>query len=188
MITPYLIATNPQKILQYLLLNAGKTCYEREIARGAKISYGSANSILNEFHRHGLVARTTTGRMNYYTIDVSNPAIHEFKILVNIALLEPLVEKLKPLCEKIILFGSCATGTDTQASDIDLYVLTSDKDAVRTFINTFSNSATVANRKIQAIIESPVERLKSATGHSVFMNQVNQGKILWEKEINDTNF
>ncbi|MBI5554290.1 MAG: nucleotidyltransferase domain-containing protein [Elusimicrobia bacterium] len=188
MITPFLIATNAQKILQYLLLNSGKTCYEREIARGAKISYGSANNILNKFYRQGIVERTTAGRMNYYTIDVSNSAIHEYKILITIALLEPLVEKLKPRCEKIILFGSCAAGMDTQASDIDLYLLASDKDAVRALINNFSNSAKVANRKIQAIIESPVERLKSASVNSVFMNQVTQGKILWEKEINDANF
>ncbi|MBU0896832.1 MAG: winged helix-turn-helix domain-containing protein, partial [Candidatus Omnitrophica bacterium] len=117
MVSKYLIFGNPQKILNYLLLSSGKSCYEREIARGAKISYGSANNILNDLYRKGIVERKTEGRMNYYMVNLSNPYIQEFKILINMLLLEPLIEKLKPYTHKIVMFGSWSWGGDIEKSD-----------------------------------------------------------------------
>ncbi len=187
MFSEYLIFSNPQKILKYLLLNFGKSCYEREIARGAKISYGSANNILNDFYKKGIVERKTEGRMNYYTVNLTNPYIQEFKILTNMLLLEPLIEKLKPCTHKIVVFGSWAWGGDTEKSDIDLFIVSSDENTVRSIINKYSFSSKVANRKIQAIIESPISLMKKTDDNKVFMGQVNQGKILWQREINEDN-
>jgi len=187
MVSKYLISSNPQKILKYLLLSSGKSCYEREIAREAKVSYGSANNILNILYKKGIVERKTEGRMNYYTVNLSNPYIQEFKILANLLLLEPLIEKLKPCTHKIVVFGSWAWGTDLEKSDIDLFIVSSDEDIVRSMINKCSFSSKVANRKIQAIIESPTSLMKKTDNNKVFMDQVNQGKILWQREINEDN-
>ena len=45
-----------------------------------------------------------------------------------------IIEKLKPLDpEKVILFGSYAYGTQTDESDIDLYVVTKDKTIPKDF-------------------------------------------------------
>lgn len=188
MTTEFLISSNAQKILNFLLLNHNKPCYERQIARGAKISYGSANKVLNDLYRKGVVNKTTEGRMNYYTANFANPYIREFKILTNMLLLEPIVDKLKEHTNKIMLFGSCARGEDTLESDIDLFIVTSEKDKTRSIINKFSHSAKAANRKIQAVIESPADLMKKSEREKVFMDQVNQGKILWERGINDDEF
>jgi len=185
MIAEYFISSNPQKVLQYLLLHSGKECYERQVARGAKISYGSANRVLNDFSRQGIVKRKNEGRMSYYKVDVANPFVHEFKILINLVLLESLVEKLKPLCEKVVLFGSCALGADTQKSDIDLYILSSDKESVHAIINKFSYSDKVAKRKIQAVVDSPADILRDERENKVFMEEVAAGKILWERGVNE---
>ena len=151
MLSSYLIATNLQKVLAFLLMHPGKFCYEREIARGAKISYGSANYVLNQLHKKGLIQKKDEGRMCYYSIDMSNQYIKEFKILNNLLFIEPLIEKLKPYTRKITLYGSWALGTDTEKSDIDLFIVSSDED-------------------------------------KVFMDQVEEGKTLWEREINEDNF
>lgn len=188
MINKSLISSNEQKVLSFLLLNHNKSCYEREIARGSKISYGSANKILNELYKKGVVERKTEGRMNHYTVNLSNPYIQEFKILTNMLLLEPMIEKLKQHTHKIVLFGSFAKGEDTQGSDIDLFIITSKKDVVRSIINKLSRSAKVVHRKIQAIIESPADLIKKGDSEKIFMEQVNQGKILWERNIEDDNF
>ncbi len=45
MLSEYLVFTNAQKVLKFLLTRSGKRCYEREIARGANLSYGSAEHI-----------------------------------------------------------------------------------------------------------------------------------------------
>lgn len=187
MISEYLISTNAQKALHFLLLYPGKMCYEREIARGAKISYGSANKVLNQLYKKGLIQRRKEGRMCYYTIDTSNPDIKEFKILSNLLVIEPLIEKLKPYSHKIVLYGSWAQGTDTEASDIDLFIVTSDEDKVKSVVNKFSSSSKVANRKIQAVITTPADLLDQDEREKIFNKEVKQGKILWEKEINEDN-
>lgn len=187
MINKYVFSSISQKIFKYLLLNSGKPCYEREIARGSGVSYGSANRVLNDLHKKGLVARKTEGNMKYYTMDSSNPYMQEFKILTNMLFLEPIIEKLKTHTHKIILFGSFSKGEDTQESDIDLFILTTEEAAVRALINKYSYSPKVANRKIQVIIETPADMMKKADEDKVFMEQVNKGKILWERELNEDN-
>jgi len=187
MISEYLISTNIQKALKFLLMHSGKMCYEREIARGTKISYGSANKVLNQLYKKGLIQRKNEGRMCYYTVDISNPYIKEFKILSNLLLIESLVEKLKPYSRKIVLYGSWSQGTDTETSDIDIFIITSDEDKVKSLVNKFSYSPKVANRKIQAIINTPADLLEQDAKERVFMKEVEQGKILWEKEINEDN-
>lgn len=187
MICEYLISTNVQKVLQFLLMHSGKMCYEREIARGTNISYGSANKILNQLYKKRLIQRKKEGRMCYYAVDLFNPYIKEFKILSNLLLIEPLIEKLKPYSHKIILYGSWAKGTDTETSDIDIFIITSDEEKIKSIVNKFSVSQKIADRKIQAIISTPADLLKHDDRDKIFRKEVEQGKILWEKEINEDN-
>jgi len=187
MLSGYVISTNSQNVLRFLLTHPDKSHYEREIARGAKISYGSANNILNRLYKENLIKRKIEGRMCYYSMDMSNPYIKEFKILNNLLLIESLIELLKPYARKIILYGSWAQGTDIENSDIDLFIITSDEDKVRSIVDKYSHTNKAANRKIQAIINTPADLLNTDEKETVFMEEVKQGKILWEREINEHN-
>jgi len=42
-------------------------------------------------------------------------------------------------------------------------------------------------KRIQAVIRNPVDLINLNKRDKVFMKQVEQGKILWEREINDDN-
>jgi len=187
MIFNYFISTNAQKVLRFFLLHPGKSCYEREIARGTKISYGSANYVLNKLYKDGILKKRNEGGMCYYTIDMLNPYIKEVKILNNLLTIEPLIEALKPNSRKIVLYGSWAVGQDTEESDIDLFIVTSEAEKVRTVIDKFSYSKKMAGKKIQAVIYSPEDLLKQDERDKVYMEQVEQGKVLWEREINEDN-
>jgi len=187
MLSKYLIATNAQRVLRFLLMHSGGLCYEREIARRAKISYGSANYILNQLYKKSILQRKTEGRMCYYSIDASNPYIKAFKILNNLLLVEPLIENLKPHARKVVLYGSWVSGTDSEESDIDLFIVTTDKDRVKAIIDKYSYPNETAQKKIQAVIYTPTDLLMKNKREKVFMNQIEQGKLLWEKEIDENN-
>lgn len=188
MISDFFVFSSAQKVLRFLLLNYDKFCYEREIARGAKVSYGSANSVLVQLYKAGIVIRKSEGRMSYYMVNLKNSYLRELKIFTSMLVLEPLVEKLKEYVHKIILFGSCARGEDTFESDVDLFILTSEKDNVRDLVEQFSQKNNLFNRKIQAIIESPADFLKKDNKGKIFMQQVNQGKLLWQRGEDADNF
>ena len=105
--------------------------------------------------------------------------------MVNLLLIEPLVERLKKLSQKIVLFGSWAEGDDSEDSDIDLFIISSEKEKVLFVVNKFSYSAKPCNRKIQPVISRPEELLKKDRKNKVFLEQVEKGKVLWEREINE---
>jgi predicted nucleotidyltransferase len=184
MLKKHTISTSAQKVLNYLLSHPNKPFHEREIARRSGISYGSANNVLNKLFKDGILQRKGEGKMRYYSVDTSKTYIKELKILNNLLLLETLVEKLKPHVNKIVLFGSWASGTDTDESDIDLFIVSSDEKQVRSIIEQYSG---LIGKKIQAIIKNPINLLTVNKRKNVFMKQVATGKILWEREINDDN-
>ncbi len=185
MINPYLISTNYQKVLKFFVLHPGQSFYEREIARKALLSPSSAHCVLINLYRAGLVKRKQNGRMRFYSVDMANPYLKEFKVLANLLLIEPLVERLKGLSRKIVLFGSWAQGNDTHDSDIDLFIVSSEKEKALFVVNKFSYSARLYNHKVQAVVSSPEELIKRDKQDRVFFEQVENGNILWEKEINE---
>jgi len=185
MFNPYLISTNHQKVLRFFVLHPGQSFYEREIARKADLSPSSTHHVLVRLYRAGAINRKQNGRMYFYSIDKTNPYLKEFKVLANLLLLELLVERLKRLSHKIVLFGSWAEGSDTEDSDIDLFIVSSEKEKVLSVVNKFSYSTKLYNRKIQPIISRPEELLKKGKEEKVFLEQVEKGKVLWEREINE---
>lgn len=186
MTTPYLISTNTQKLLRFFLLHPGQSFFEREVSRKTNLSPSSTNHALNRLFRANLLNRQRSGKMCFYSIDKTNPYLKEFKVLNNLLFIEPLVERLKKHSHKLILFGSWAEGADTENSDIDLFVVSSEKEQVLSIINKFSYSTKLGNRKIQAIIRSPQQLLKKQDKQErLFLEQVEKGKILWEREINE---
>ncbi len=187
MFSEHYISTNVQKVLAYFCLNQGKECYEREVAKGANISFGSANNILRKLHKEGILRRSIQGRMCYYNVDLSATYLKEYKILVNLLMIEPLIEKIKPHGLKIVLYGSWANGTDNIDSDIDLFIVSSEKGIIRKIINKYSNSKKFQGRKVQAIIYEPADMLIKDEKEKVFLKQVEKGKVLWDRSIDEDN-
>ncbi|MCK5031711.1 MAG: nucleotidyltransferase domain-containing protein, partial [Thermoplasmatales archaeon] len=116
-----------------------------------------------------------SGKNLYYQINQMNPSIKNFKIFMTINELTSLVNKLKETAEKIILFGSCATGKDTSESDIDLLVLTNEKEKVNKYViqKRFE-------RKIQAVVVNTTDLLKIKEKDKAFYQEIKKGITLWD--------
>ena len=186
MLQPHLIATINQKVLGLLVKFSDEEFYEREVARRLGISYGSANRALNELFSSGVVSRRREGKMYFYSIDSSNAALTEFKKMVNLMLVEPLVEELKKMSSRIVLYGSCAIGTDTSESDIDLFVVSNSKEDVSNVISNFKFPRGFENIHIQSVIRTPVELLEGGGAERTFMEEVERGIVLWERVASES--
>jgi predicted nucleotidyltransferase len=180
MLQPHLIATVNQKVLSLLAKFSDQEFYEREVARRLGISYGSANRALNKLHLTGAVRRRREGKMYFYSIDSSSAAITEFKKLVNLMLVEPLVDELKKASERIVLYGSCAFGTDTSESDLDLFVVSNSREDVSNAISDFRFPRGYEDVHIQSVIMTPVKLLEGGESERAFMEEVDRGIVLWE--------
>jgi predicted nucleotidyltransferase len=186
MLRSHIITTVNQKVLSFLAKFSDDEFYERQVARSLDIAYGSANRSLNQLFSTGAIKRKQEGKMFFYSINASNPSVIEFKKLVNLLLLEPLVESLQKIANRIVLYGSCAQGTDTSQSDFDLFVVTNNKESTADIVNGFNLPKGFENLHIQPVIKSPTELLQAGESEKAFIEEVERGIVLWEKAANES--
>lgn len=166
-----------QIIMAFLCQHPQESFYSGEIAEKTSLSKGGTNQSLRELAHQGILKTEKKGNMTFYSADLMSPSVRQFKILQNVALLETMVNKLRPLADRVVLFGSCAKGEDTQESDIDLLVVSREKDRIRSLI-----PETKAKRKIQLLLKSVQEYVLLETKEPVFFKEIQQGIILWQKQ------
>lgn len=169
--------TSYQKVLGLLSLYPDKAYFGSEISRMANISLGAVNKALRELTKAGLLTREKKGKMYFYSVDLKNPLIRQFKIIQNIVSIADLVEQLKKIGQKIVLFGSAASGTNLKESDIDLFVLANDPKAVLGIVN---KSKLV--EKVQLVAKKPIDVPSLKKKDPVFYEEIAKGLVLWEKK------
>ena len=175
---PLAVSTSTsQIILTFLCQNPQQSFYSGELAEKTSLSKGGTNQSLRELAHQGILKTEKKGHMTFYSADLSSPSVRQFKILRNVATLESIVNKLRPFTDRVVLFGSCAKGEDTQESDVDLLVVSRDKDHIRSLI-----PETKAKRKIQLLLKTPQEYVQLENKEPVFFKEIQQGVVLWQKQ------
>lgn len=167
------------KVLGLFFTNPMDEFHEREVMRKSKISKGSANKILRNLAKLDFLTRDERGRMVFYRLNMKNTVVKQFKILWNIWNLKSFVEKVKEKSKKIILFGSCAEGTDVKESDIDLSIITEEVESVKRNVSDFNKKS---ERKIAPIILDSVQFSKLKREDRPLYERIERGIVLWETE------
>jgi DNA-binding transcriptional ArsR family regulator len=168
-------ATSQGQVLRFLAHHAGQSFYEQEIVERIDVSRSAVNLATRALHQAGLLLRERRGRMNFYAADDRHPFVRYFKVLDTIARLEPLLRELRPLARRVVLFGSCAEGTDTADSDVDLFILASDRNQVTATISHFH-----FDQRIQPVVVNSQELAAMKQEEPAFYAQVKRGIVLWE--------
>jgi predicted nucleotidyltransferase len=176
-----LAMTNHQIVLGFLAKNPDAEFYEREIARKTEISFGSANKVLNDLHAQGYVLRQQKGRMFFYSVNEMDPVYRNYKIFYTTLLIRPLIKKLIPDSHKIILYGSCAAGTDTSRSDIDIFIVSDKKAKILKAIGDYTFQKGFTETIIEPVIYSPQDLLQSEKNNRDFLSLIREGIVLWDK-------
>ena len=179
MLKDILLDTAANKILSFLTLHKDGSFYDKEVSERTGLSRGITNTLLNQFYEYGLVTRERRGRMWFYSLSES-PLFKHFRIYENLVDLSDLTNALKSIAIRIILFGSAARGEDTVDSDIDLFVITTDKDKAFKAIREFKTE-----REIKPVINTPTEYATSRKVDKAFYEEVAKGIVLFEKEADE---
>jgi predicted nucleotidyltransferase len=99
------------------------------------------------------------------------------KILSNVWALRPFVQGLGESARKVILFGSCAEGTDIARSDIDVLILTDEKRQAKERVSSFNRKS---ERQIVPVIVDMEEFTIMIYEHRPFFEILERGIALWE--------
>lgn len=167
-----LVATNPQIVLDVMIADPARQFIANEIQKSASLSRAGVNFALRQLVKQGLVRREKKANLFFYSVDPGDPVVRQLKILRTTLCLIPLVKKLRPVSEKIVLFGSCARGEDTARSDIDLLVISLESDRVK--------EIGAGARRLQLMVNTPVQYAETKKSDPVFREELLRGIILWE--------
>jgi predicted nucleotidyltransferase len=168
----------PLKIFSYLCRVPHIPHYEREIARSVEVSVGATNQTLKLLLNMGILTREKKGQLYLYRIILDNPIVREFKKFENILDLNPLLLRIGKVSNKIVLYGSCASGEDTIESDVDLFVVSREKEKV---LREIRKETRQIKREIKSIVVSVEEYLSMRNKKEVILEEVDKGIILYEK-------
>ena len=169
--------TCQQRVLYFLLSHPDQKYYDREISRLIKAGRASTNYALHNLMEAELVKREKKGRMYFYYVSPEDPIIRQLKITQNLIDIGPLVEKLKDISLKIVLYGSSAAGANHAGSDVDLFILTRDTKKAKDIIYKSS-----LKEKLQHVITTPQDFVKLKKENPVFYKEVSSGIILHEEK------
>jgi predicted nucleotidyltransferase len=167
------------KVLSLLASDPMKEFYQREIAREANVSIGAVNQILRTLAEREIVTEDKRGRMIFYRYNIQNLVSRQLKILFNVNDISELIGSIRERCKRIVLFGSAAEGSDVKGSDLDLFVLTQEKDAVRRAIKEYEEEI---GRRIAPIIMNASEFIELRSKDKALHDRILEGIVLWQIE------
>jgi predicted nucleotidyltransferase len=165
------------RTLKRLARSPGREYYLREIAADTGGSVGGTHRALAELRALGLVKARRSGRNYYHAAEERNPALRHVKIFASLLDIQPLVEELRPLSKKLVLFGSCSTGEDTEDSDVDMLIVTGDEEGARQAVKRYEGP-----RPVRPLIFTPQKLLKARERDPAFHSEIDKGIILYRTE------
>ncbi len=164
----------PLALLSALVKEPSAVCYQRELAQRAGVSPSSASRILAMFAREGLVRVEKKGNLRLYRPNRDHPLVRQFRVFEVILDLQPLLQKLAPHAERILLFGSAAQGLDDEESDIDLFVQSPEPERVR----GICAGARVSGRDVRVVAMDRVEWAELRERQPLFYDKIRHGVVL----------
>jgi len=164
-----------QKIIKLLSDYPEREFYGQEIADKIRCSKASASIILKALSEKKIVSKTVRGHMNFYQIDSKNPKVKKFKINLVLDSLNSQLPKLQRMAQKIILFGSGSRGEQTFNSDIDLFIISNNKEELRSALSQIKNDL-----PIKAVIKTPSEWSEMEITDPEFYQEVKNGITLYD--------
>lgn len=185
MLNDIFIKSSEQKILSFFVMNPDQSFYTRQISRRLKISLGAVHQSLSFLENNGILVPRNVGKTKLYRLESFNPILNAFKILNTLLILDPLTQALKDNSRRLILYGSYSTGTFTPESDLDLFIVSEEKEKIANNIDNFARKTSL---NIRPIIKSLVEWFKLEKEDSEFFDEINRGITLWEKPIDERGF
>lgn len=164
------LTKNEQKIINFLADTPWQDYYTAEIAKKNKISLGGCFNALNSLAKKNMIKEEARGNMRFWQINADNAIVKQYRIAFLLNKIANFIKAAKSRAIKLVLFGSGARGEYDKTSDIDLLILTNDKQAVEFIINKYAKKYL-----IKPIIKSPNEWHELEIKEPEFYQEVRSG-------------
>jgi predicted nucleotidyltransferase len=185
MLIDIFIKSPEQKVLSLFAMNPDLASYGRAISKKLRLSLGAVHGVLNDLEKRGILDSQRIGKTKLYRSGTSHPIIRSFRILNTLLILEPLIKGLRDISRRVILFGSYATGSFASSSDLDLFIVTGEKEKILRKIESFQRKNGL---DIRPIIKDQVEWMELEEKNPELFDELGRGIALWEKPVDESGF
>jgi predicted nucleotidyltransferase len=165
-----------QELLRYLSLRPGSEFHLRDLSRATGRSVSGSHTALGRLEISELVTSRVRGRNRYFRV-TDDPSIRFFKVFMNateaLSIIRPFLDDI----QKATLYGSCSRGEDTFGSDVDMFILSSEKELRKLLPRTLND------RPVDYRVVSSSEMILLRKSDPGYLNEVEKGIELWRVEV-----
>lgn len=169
------------KILEIYFNNPEKEYYVRELARLIKKEPGVFQRDLNKLEEFGILESYILGKSRFFRLNKKHQLYMELQALFKKAVgIEPRLKELinkMPSVKKAFIYGSVAKGSEMSSSDIDLFIVGSDKDE-DLLLKEIDNLENTFQREINYTLASEEEYNKKLKEKDSFLLNILNDKII----------
>jgi predicted nucleotidyltransferase len=171
-----------EKIMIFLLDNPSKSHRVREVAKLLGVSVGGVSNYFSRLTKAGIVKR----KKNVFILNAENPLTRSVKIVMNISRLTVAPLKKIPGIEGIGLYGSWASGTNNENSDIDVWIKTKKRVSEEMIAKVSAALNRKMKRNVQLIVIDPEKNKLLAKNDPIFYHSLVFGSlVLYGRSIED---
>lgn len=149
--------------------------YGQEIAKKVACSKASVSGILKLLVEKKLVSKKVKGHMKFYQINQNALELKRFKLDLVLDKLKSVIAELKKFSKRIVLFGSASRGEQMFNSDIDLFILTNEKEEIKSALKKLNPKL-----KIKAVLKTQSQWSETELLDPEFYHEVKNGITLFE--------
>ena len=165
-----------RRVLTFLGDPPSQAFLENQIAAGSGVSIVATLHAVHALADAGLLRREEHGKRCAYGANLGHPLVRQWKVLLTLAMLEPLLSALRVVADRVMLFGSRPSGADKEDSDIDLCVRTGVPDEA----GAIARASALAGR-VQLVARTILEEADSERNNPVSLESVRRGMALYDR-------
>ncbi len=171
-----------QRVLELFFDEPFREFHLREAARKANVSAPTAKIQLDKFAKKGIIEKSSKANLSLFKANTKSKRFQLLKTayflekMEKSGLVEEIKKRLRP--QAIVLFGSTARGEDSRESDIDLLVISKNKQDIEQY--AFEKKL---GREINMTVFFPGEWRKKASEDKPFYQRILIEGIVLEGEL-----
>lgn len=179
-----LFPANRQQVLAALLLQPGRSLHLRELARLTGSNAGTLAREVDKLTQAGLLLRSDQGNQARYSANMQHPLHAELAAIFRkthgvVPALRAALEPLAGQIDLAFVYGSVASGTHTDHSDVDV-LLVGTVDFVAVVQALYPLHASLG-REVNPVVWAPSELAAKAQMGDAFVRDVLRKPKLWIK-------
>ena len=172
-----------RRVLGLLFARPDRALHLRQIARDTGTAVSAVQREVTSLSQAGLLTRTQAGRQVHYQANRSCPVFSELRafIMKTVGMADVLAGALAPLADQIdvaFVYGSCARGAETAASDVDVLVIGTAPDVIAINV-ALSDAGLNLGREINPVVMTASEFKRRLAEGDHFLKSATAGPLIF---------